>query len=233
MSNLYLKIEQQKYDDKVILNHIHQEYTLRAVHGIIGENGVGKTTLFQCMAGLIPFHGERMIPDGLSLGYLPAELYMYPMITGKEFLRFYVTAKKKAFREEEMRSLNQFFELPLAQYAATYSTGMLKKLYLMGILLQQNDILILDEPFNGLDFKSSAFITALIVNLREQGHTIFVASHDIDHLFSYSDTLSLLKDGNIEFFPDKDSFKRIEEQIKREAMERVDMLIRGERSSVL
>lgn len=131
-----------------------------------------------------------------------------------------------------MRDLNQFFELPLAQYASTYSTGMLKKLYLMGIILQKNDILILDEPFNGLDFKSSAFVTALIVRLREQGHTIFVASHDIDHLFSYSDTLSLLTDGKIEFFPDKGSFKRIEEQIKREAMERVRLLVRMEGSSI-
>lgn len=224
MPSLYLKIEQQKYDDKVILNHIDQEYPLKAVHGIIGENGAGKSTLFQCMAGLIPFLGERMIPDNVSFGYLPAELYMYPMITGKEFLQFYVTAKKKVFREEEIRSLNQFFELPLAQHASTYSTGMLKKLYLMGIILQQNDILILDEPFNGLDFKSSAFITALIVSLREQGHTIFVASHDIDHLFSHSDTLSLLKDKHIEFYPDKATFREIEQMIKAEAMEKVNRL---------
>ena len=80
---------------------------------------------------------------------------------------------------------------------------MLKKLYLLGILLQHNDLLILDEPFNGLDFKSSTFITALLLSLKEQGHTIFVASHNVEHLFSYSDTLSLLKDKKIEFYPNK------------------------------
>ena len=221
---LHLKIEQQQYNDKIVLEQIHQSYPLGAIHGVLGENGAGKTTLFHCMANLIPFKGEQMIPANYTFGYLPAELYVFPLITGDEFLKFYVTAKKIAFDEEKKNQLNQFFDLPLNRYASTYSTGMLKKLYLLGILLQQNDILLLDEPFNGLDFKSSAFITALIISLKEQGHTLFIASHDIEHLFSYSDTISLIKDKGIAFYPSKKDFRQVESLIKEDAVRKVDAL---------
>lgn len=224
MPNLHLQIEQQKYNNNIVLENIHQTYSLGMIHGVLGENGAGKTTLFHCMANLIPFNGKQMIPDSYTFGYLPAELYMYPMITGEEFLNFYVTAKKVPLNKEEKIRLNQLFNLPLDRYATTYSTGMLKKLYLLGILLQHNDLLILDEPFNGLDFKSSTFITALLLSLKEQGHTIFVASHNVEHLFSYSDTLSLLKDKKIEFYPNKEDFKQIEYAIKEEAMSKVDKI---------
>ena len=224
MSMLHLKIKQQQYNDKVVLEQIDQSYPLGAIHGVLGENGAGKTTLFHCMANLIPFKGEQMIPARYTFGYLPAELYVFPLITGNEFLRFYVMAKKGAFNEEKKRQLNEFFELPLNKYASTYSTGMLKKLYLMGILLQENDILLLDEPFNGLDFKSSAFITALITSLKQQGHTLFIASHDIEHLFSYSDTISLIKDRGIAFYPTKEDFKQVESLIKEDAAMKVGEL---------
>lgn len=99
--------------------------------------------------------------------------------------------------------------------------GMLKKLYLLGLLLQHNDILLLDEPFNGLDFKSAAFVTALIENVREQGRTVFVASHDMDHLFSYAETISLLKDKGLAFYSGKDSFAQIGTSIREEALAKV------------
>lgn len=218
---LNLEIKQQRYGNHIILKNIHQTYKKGQIHGILGENGAGKTTLFHCMANLIPFDGERMIPEDYAYGYLPAELYMYPLITGTEFLKFFITAKGQCYQPIETKRLNDLFDLPLNQYADTYSTGMLKKLYLLGLLLQQNDILLLDEPFNGLDFKSSAFITALLVNYREQGHTVFVASHDMDHLFSYSETISLIKDKNIEFSDDKEYFIQIGDTIREEAIAKV------------
>lgn len=218
---LNLEIKQQKYGSHIILENIHQAYKNGQIHGILGENGAGKTTLFHCMANLIPFDGERMIPEYYTYGYLPAELYMYPLITGAEFLKFFITAKGLRYLPIETNRLNALFDLPLNQYADTYSTGMLKKLYLLGLLLQQNDILLLDEPFNGLDFKSSAFNTALLVNYREQGHTVFIASHDIDHLFSYSETISLIKDKNIEFYGDKKCFIQIGNTIREEAVTKV------------
>lgn len=158
-----------------------------------------------------------MIPETLTFGYLPAELYMYSMITGEEFLRFFVTAKGYKYEVEKKKRLNDFFKLPLNEYAETYSTGMLKKLYLLGLLLQQNELLLLDEPFNGLDFVSSAFITALLRHQKEEGKTLFVASHDMEHLFSYIDTLSVIKDKSLLHVNPKDGFQSIKESIEREA----------------
>ena len=221
MQILRLDIKLQQYGDKVVLQNIFQEYELGCIHGFLGENGAGKTTLFHCMANMIPYKGQRIFPEKTRFGYLPTELFMYPKISGHEFLKFFVTAKGQIFDKEEVQRLNELFELPLKDYADTYSTGMLKKLYLLGLLLQHNEIMLLDEPFNGLDFKSSAFITALIKEYRDRGNTIFVSSHDIEHLFSYADTLSLLTERKMTFYPEKESFSDVRKKIESEAEEKV------------
>lgn len=216
-----LHIKEQCYGSKIVLQDILQLYESGKIHGFLGENGAGKTTLFHCMANLVPFRGERMIQKTVRFGYLPAELFMYPMITGNEFLQFYITAKGVRYKCSETYQLNKLFELPLDEYAETYSTGMLKKLYLLGLLLQKNEILLLDEPFNGLDFKSSAFITELIVNFKKQEHTVFVASHDMEHLFSYADTISVIHDKHLTFYSQPSSFEQIKANIISEAQHKV------------
>ena len=221
MPHLHLNIEQQQYGDKVVLQNISQEYEAAKIHGFLGENGAGKTTLFHCMANMLQYKGARMFPEKIRFGYLPTELYMYPKISGDEFLNFFVTAKGQAFDVGEKQSLNELFDLPLNEYADTYSTGMLKKLYLMGLLLQHNEILLLDEPFNGLDFKTSAMMTVLIKSYKEKGFTVFVSSHDMEHLFSYADTLSVLSERGMTFYPDRESFCIVRENIEAEAEKKV------------
>lgn len=226
MKELKLCIKQQKYGDKIVLQNIDQLYCEGKIHGILGKNGTGKTTLFHCMAGLISYEGEQMISNKTSFGYLPAELYMYSMITGDEFLRFYVEAKGKRYNPEEKKRLNDFFGLPLESYAEYYSTGMLKKLYLLGLLLQHNELLLLDEPFNGLDFESCAFITALLHYLREDGKTIFIASHDLDHLFSYADTISVIQSKELVHYNNPDQFSVIKNRIEQEAQQKVQFAMK-------
>ena len=224
MSYLHLNIEQQQYGDKIVLRNISQKYETGCIHGFLGENGAGKTTLFHCMANMIPYKGTQMLPDKSRFGYLPTELFMYPKISGDEFLDFFVTAKGLKLDAKEKQGLNELFDLPLKEYAETYSTGMLKKLYLMGLLLQHNEILLLDEPFNGLDFKTSAIMTALIKKYRESGLTVFVSSHDMEHLFSYADTLSVLSECGMSFYPDKEDFSAVRENIKVEAEEKISRM---------
>jgi len=221
MSYLHLNIEQQQYGDKIVLRNISQKYETGCIHGFLGENGAGKTTLFHCMANMIPYKGTQMLPDKSRFGYLPTELFMYPKISGDEFLDFFVTAKGLKLDAKEKQGLNELFDLPLKEYAETYSTGMLKKLYLMGLLLQHNEILLLDEPFNGLDFKTSAIITALIKKYRESGLTMFVSSHDMEHMFSYADTLSVLAEHKMSFYPDRESFSFVKKNVEAEAEKKV------------
>lgn len=219
-----LEIENQQYGNRIVFEHIRQRYASGAIHGFLGENGAGKTTLFQCMANMLPYKGKQMIPPHVRAGLLPAELFMYPMITGREFLQFYITAKELPCDEAKMNQLNNIFGLPLNEYAETYSTGMLKKLYFMGLLLQKNEVLLLDEPFNGLDFRSSAFVTALLIDCRKKGMTIFIASHNMDHLFSYSDTLSWVQNGSLLYYPDKSLFDNVRQTIHNEAIIQVEAL---------
>ena len=217
----HLNIIRQEYGRRTLLHDLRQDYAAGRIHGFLGENGAGKTTLFRCMAGRLPFEGEPMFSPETRVGFLPAELYMYPMITGREFLQFYVTARGLSWDAARLERLNAAFELPLDEYAEVYSTGMLKKLYLMGLLLQDNAVLLLDEPFNGLDFRSSAFVTALLTEYRRRGQTVFVASHDLDHLLSYADTLSWLRCGTMTYYPDRTAFEDVRQAIRREAAERV------------
>ena len=221
MNSIDILIKEKRYNDKIILRDIDLSYSAPGIHGVLGANGSGKTTLFNCMMGFTDFDGEAAFDKSASVGFLPAELYMYPYITGNEFIRFYLSAKGKKADDKEKEEYNKLFELPLNDYAASYSTGMLKKLYLMALLLQHNDILLLDEPFNGLDYVSTLFITSILQNLREKGFTIFVASHAIEHLITFCDTLSIVKSQSIARHTSPDEIRRQYDLLKQEAEENI------------
>ena len=200
MPSLVVRNLQKSYGKKEVLTGISASYQSGLIHGIVGENGSGKTTLFRCFAGLLPHEGsiEYKKPDCIS--FLPAELHTYPFISGLEFVRFCLAARKKSFDETKLHSLNAFLQLPLNEYAENYSTGMLKKLYLMAILLQDDEVILLDEPFNGLDVSTTIFITEILKKLAQNGRTIFVSSHIIQHLTSFSHSISWINNGKLHYF---------------------------------
>lgn len=221
---LTIKDLSKSYGRKNVLTRIDCIYDSELIHGVAGANGSGKTTFFNCLTKNISFKGEVIFPENLKVGYLPTELFMYPRITGMEFIYFCLKAKDVDVNKEKILIFNKIFELPLNEYAEAYSTGMLKKLYLLVLILEQNDILILDEPFNGLDVSGVSYITELLLRLREQGKLILISSHIIGHLNSFCDTLSLIENGCILFAGKKEDFKDIEAVIKNEAEEKLKIL---------
>ncbi|MFZ4548973.1 MAG: hypothetical protein ACOYN4_16100, partial [Bacteroidales bacterium] len=100
-------------------------------------------------------------------------------------------------RNKQTGNINErnIFELPLNQYASTYSTGMKKKLALTAILMQENDCYIFDEPFNGVDIHSNMIITDIIKRLKELEKTIIISSHIFATLNDTCDEIHLLKKG--------------------------------------
>jgi len=165
------------------------------VYGIIGENGAGKTTLFRCLAGLQSYEGEITAPGDLlsrHLGFLQTNNFFFPRLTGREYLRLLCQARDVAPTNLDERNV---FDLPLDEYAANYSTGMQKKLALLGVLLQNNKVLILDEPFNGVDIQSNIIITEIIRELRRMGKTVLISSHIFATLKDTCDELFLLREG--------------------------------------
>lgn len=136
-----------------VLNGIHLEYHPGKIYGLVGENGAGKTTLFNCIMGIYDYTGSITKSKTLKTGYLSASNFFYSQITGLEHLEFCMKAKGLPVNTPTIQHLNEIFQLPLDRYAAEYSTGMKKKLGFMALLLQDNDVFILDEPFNGVDLK--------------------------------------------------------------------------------
>jgi len=197
-----------------VLKNINLTLEKGKVYGIVGENGSGKTTLFRCITGLEMFEGEILSPYKIlknHLGFLPTTPYYFPRITGREYLQLLCNARNIKIDNFDEKNI---FDLPLDQYALIYSTGMKKKLALIGILLQQNEVFILDEPFNGVDIQSNIIITEIIQKLKNLGKTIVISSHIFSTLSDTCDEIHLLKNGEFVRKVFKDEFETLEKEMK-------------------
>lgn len=208
----------KSYGTKQVLKNVNAEFNDSEIYGLVGYNGAGKTTLFNCLAGIIPYSGSMSFDDKLSVGYLPTELYMYPKITGLEYIEFCLSARKKKLDRGQLQEWNSFMHLPLNKYAKEYSTGMLKKLALLALILQRNDILILDEPFNGLDLSTNIILSEILKRMKELGKLIVVSSHILQPLKDICTAIDIIEDGKLiryynTHFNDIDLY--FEEEIKK------------------
>jgi ABC-2 type transport system ATP-binding protein len=204
----------KSYGNKSVLHNINLEFEPGKVYGIVGENGAGKTTLFRCIAGMESYNGE--IESSLEnlknhLGFLQTNPDFMSKMTGWEYLKLLCTARK--IKEDDFEQQN-IFELPLNQYAEYYSTGMKKKLALMGVILQKNEVFILDEPFNGVDLHSNILISAIIQKLKSSGKTVLISSHIFSTLSESCDVIHLLKSGTIERSFERHAFAELESEMK-------------------
>ena len=123
----------KSYGAKKVLNNINLRLEKGTVYGIIGENGAGKTTLFRCIATLEKHNGSiesELSPLKNHLGLLFTDPFFFQRITGKEYIQLLLNARK--IKEPNIEAKN-IFDLPLEQYASTYSTGMKKKLALTAV----------------------------------------------------------------------------------------------------
>lgn len=182
----------KRYGKTEVLRDLSVTYEPGKIYGLAGENGAGKTTLFNCVMGLTSYEGEIRKPAHLSVGYLPAENHFYTLVTGQEYLDFCVKAKGKSIEKAKVEEINEIFQLPLRRYASEYSTGMKKKLALMALLLQDNDLYILDEPFNGLDLYACIQLKKIIRSLKSRGKTLLVSSHQLSILRELCDSIDYL-----------------------------------------
>jgi ABC-2 type transport system ATP-binding protein len=211
-----IKIEELSkfYGKKQVLNTINLEFKKGKVYGIVGENGAGKTTLFRCISGLESYKGN--ISSDFSklknhLGLLLTEPYFFSKITGIEYIQLLANARQTKLTNIEDKNI---FDLPLNQYASTYSTGMKKKLALTAILLQANNVFILDEPFNGVDIQSNLIITEIIKKFKKLEKTVIISSHIFSTLADTCDEIYLMKNGEIIKKVDQADFNTLEKEMK-------------------
>lgn len=212
-----IKVEKlsKYYGTKQVLKNVNLNFEKGQVFGIVGENGSGKTTLFKCIAGLERYSGEISSDfDKLKnhLGLLLTEPFFFSKITAREYIRLLCNARNQDTGDIDERNI---FDLPLNQYASTYSTGMKKKLALTAILMQGNECFILDEPFNGVDIQSNIIITDIIHKLKNLDKTVIISSHIFSTLSDTCDEIHLLKNGEFIKMVYKKDFSKLEKEMKK------------------
>lgn len=184
------------YQKDRILNALNIEFQAGEIHGILGMNGAGKSTFFNSICGLKSIDsGECLYQNEWAnsdhIAFMQTHTYFYPYMKGIEYLQL-IGKQNPNF---DPYHWNKIFELPLNQLVENYSTGMKKKLVFMGVLAQDRPILILDEPFNGVDIESNEKIIQILEYLRKKGCLILLSSHIIHSLTDCCDKVSYLKNG--------------------------------------
>jgi ABC-2 type transport system ATP-binding protein len=197
---------------KPVIKSLYLDMAKNHIHGIVGLNGAGKTTLLNAFYGLkkinsgtITCNNEKITKKELS--YLVTENFFYSNITGYEYLSLFMNDN---FDTDKW---NELFNLPLDKIIDGYSTGMKKKLAIIGILKQDKPIMILDEPFNGLDIEANRILRSILIRLKEKGKTIIVTSHIIETLTNLCDFIHYLEDGKIKYNKGRSDFSEFEKTI--------------------
>ncbi|MCX6269139.1 MAG: ABC transporter ATP-binding protein [Bacteroidetes bacterium] len=204
----------KSYGSIEALHQVSLSFEKGRVYGIVGENGSGKTTLFKCITGLEKFDGIITSDfDKLKnhLGFLQTEPFFFSKITGREYIQLLCNARGKPTGNIDQRNI---FELPLNQYASTYSTGMKKKLAITAILMQENDCYILDEPYNGVDIHSNILITEIILKLKELKKIVIISSHIFATLSDTCDEIYLLTRGVLGKKVLRGDFEKLEREMR-------------------
>jgi ABC-2 type transport system ATP-binding protein len=196
------------------------------IHGLVGLNGSGKTTLFNSIYGFIKSRkgsicwNEQPLLRG-DVAFLETQNYFYSNITGREYLQLFTT-ENSSFDLEIWQNL---FKLPLDDLIENYSTGMKKKLAILGVLKLDKPIILLDEPFNGIDIETGRIIKVLLEKLKQRNKTIIVSSHILETLTNTCDYIHYLENKKIKATYDKGSLKNIEQDIFKELEKRTSELI--------
>lgn len=203
------------YGDEQVLFGVSLELKPGHIYGILGANGAGKTTLFQIIYGLLaPSKGEIIFPgkpfDNSQIGYLETEPWFYPYMKGAEYIDF-LSHENPAFN---VGLWNEIFKLPLNKLIDSYSTGMKKKLALLGIISQNKSILLLDEPFNGLDLETVENFNLILKELKKENKIIVLTSHILEVLKINCDRISFLNKGLVQKTFHKPDFQNIDKYIK-------------------
>ncbi len=183
------------YGDKPVLDIPRYEMA-PGVHGIVGLNGAGKTTLLNALYGfgrnaeaVVQWKGADMFHGNTA--FQEAESYFHLGITGGEYLDLFMPTSGT----NDAQALNTLLEVPLDQLISTYSTGMKRKLVLLGVLRLDREVLLLDEPINGLDLASVRVLEAIIRRLADRGRTVLITSHVLGPLVALCDQVHLLERG--------------------------------------
>ncbi|GAB3927385.1 ABC transporter ATP-binding protein [Larkinella terrae] len=205
----------KSYHQKTVLDSINLAFQGGDVVGLLGKNGSGKTTLLNCLIDLIApdsgqffFNDEELTGDRLpfkeELGIVSDVIPPVPEFTGTDYLRFKGLIHRldeSTFKKRSTDLTNFFFDdaSVLKKKISQYSTGMIKKISLCGAILNTPSVLILDEPFAGLDPVAVRQLISFLQTYRRADRIILIASHDLSYIEEIASRILVLDDTQIKF----------------------------------
>lgn len=182
------------------------------IFAFIGHNGAGKTTTIKCVVGILDFETGEIYIDGLSVkknpleckrrtAYIPDNPDIYESLTGIQYLNFIsdIYQISKDERSEGIKKYADMFEITknLGDIISSYSHGMKQKLALISALIRKPKLLILDEPFVGLDPKASYLVTEVMKEMCTEGTSIFFSTHVLEVAEKLCNKVAIIKNGKI------------------------------------
>lgn len=182
------------------------------IYAFIGHNGAGKTTTIKCVVGIHDFTSGEILIDGISMkenpieckkriAYIPDNPEVYGSLTGLQYLNFVANVfqvgleERKQKIEEFAKKLEIFHDLGMQ--IANYSRGMKQKLIIVSALLHAPKLLILDEPFVGLDPKASFILKQMMQDFVKQGNSIFFSTHVLEVAEKLCNKVAIIKNAKI------------------------------------
>lgn len=199
----------KRFRDQVVLKNISISFEKGQIHGIVGRNGSGKTVLFKCICGLMHPEEGVILVNGKRVGRdvdMPEDIGaiieapgFLPNYSGYKNLRFLANIRRKIGKEEILNVLKTVGLDPESRkHVGKYSLGMRQRLGIAQAIMEDPEILILDEPMNGLDNAGVQDIRALLLELKAQGKTILLASHNHEDIAALCDTVHEMDGGVLE-----------------------------------
>jgi ABC-2 type transport system ATP-binding protein len=169
---------------------------------LLGQNGAGKSSILRMLTGIfLPDTGSVKLYTQRKLGYLPEERGLYPNMTVQEQLEYIAQLRGLSAKEAREKAANELTEIGLQTWknkqVKQLSKGMQQKVQILATILHEPELLILDEPFSGLDPVSLELVCKLFNKLKQQGAGILISTHEMKVAESVSDSLCLLKAGKV------------------------------------
>ena len=200
------------YGEKKAVDNLSLHIAPGEIYGFIGHNGAGKTTTLKSVVGILQFDAGEITIDGISIkenpleckrrfAYIPDNPDLYDYMTGIKYLNFIadIFGVGAGERQERIRKYADAFELTadLAQPIAAYSHGMKQKLAIIAAWLHEPKLILMDEPFVGLDPKASHLLKKMMREVCDEGGAIFFSTHVLEVAEKLCDKVAIIKGGRL------------------------------------
>ena len=210
------------YDDRAVVDDLSLEVGAGDIYAFIGHNGAGKTTTIKAACGILQFDGGDIFIDGMSvrekpieckkiIAYIPDNPELYDYLSGIKYLNFVadIYGVGKAEREERIRKYADLFGLTddLAQPVSAYSHGMKQKLAIISAWIHEPNLIIMDEPFVGLDPVAAHTLKTMMREHCDRGGAIFFSTHVLEVAEKLCDKVAIIKNGKLVTSGDMETVK--------------------------